>query len=619
MKETRTAPHKLLFRRTFLTISALSAVPLLLVLLVLFFFVYRSSETETIVQGRSQLQEYIRQIDAQILSARMESLKLASNADTVSFITNPTFDLIDRNSGIMKQLNALAASHEDVESAYVYSHHSRLVLTSEMRGYRQLQFEDGPALSLYSEHYANEPFEIREDLRSGREGEYLVSIYQNVPVSSADILGCVIINLPAESLFASVPRPFSFDLSIYTDGGTHLYSWNKDISYQLSSNFQEKLASNEDSFIYQDGDQRLMIMDAQSALTGMRFVAAQPLSAFYGRINRALYFTVFISAAAILISLFLSYIFSRRLTAPVGKMIEEMQPVLKRDLFKRLLLGNTAANHPVARDLSLIEEGFGPENYAAVIFMVPDRETYLKENDDETRAQHEAMLRSLIDEAVNGQYPYAVNKMHRCFWVLSLNIKNEAALARLRTVFASAVPELPFPLVFECGSVCKEPSDLRISYKEAVEKLEEAAAAMQDKEAAAPSAEAQPEPKEIPLQVPKLSAEESAAGGGSIEKMIAYINAHLSEDISLQDLADMCGISPSYVSRLFRDRLGIGFVEYLNTLRVRRAQKLLEETGQSVEKIGMAVGFNNNRSFIRTFKQYCGLTPSQYRTRQTKE
>ena len=86
--------------------------------------------------------------------------------------------------------------------------------------------------------------------------------------------------------------------------------------------------------------------------------------------------------------------------------------------------------------------------------------------------------------------------------------------------------------------------------------------------------------------------------------------------VMLQALADLCGISPSYVSRLFRERLNIGFVEYLNTLRVRRAQKLLEETEQSIEKVGLSVGFNTNRSVVRTFKQYCGLTPSQYREKQ---
>ena len=102
--------------------------------------------------------------------------------------------------------------------------------------------------------------------------------------------------------------------------------------------------------------------------------------------------------------------------------------------------------------------------------------------------------------------------------------------------------------------------------------------------------------------------------GKNIERLIEYINNHLSDDISLQDLADHCQISPSYVSRLFKERLNIGFVEYLNTMRVHRAQRLLEETGMSVEQIGYEAGFNNVRSFIRTFKKNSGFTPGQFRS-----
>ena len=86
----------------------------------------------------------------------------------------------------------------------------------------------------------------------------------------------------------------------------------------------------------------------------------------------------------------------------------------------------------------------------------------------------------------------------------------------------------------------------------------------------------------------------------------------------MNDLASLCHLTPSYVSRLFKENLEIGFVEYINTLRISRAKKLLKETKITVEQIGFQVGFNNVRSFMRTFKQYENITPGQYRTNASK-
>ncbi len=98
-----------------------------------------------------------------------------------------------------------------------------------------------------------------------------------------------------------------------------------------------------------------------------------------------------------------------------------------------------------------------------------------------------------------------------------------------------------------------------------------------------------------------------------IENLLEYINTHLSEDISLSDLSENCQLSTSYISRIFKEHLNVGFVEYLNNLRISRSKKLLEETQMTIEQIGFQVGFNNVRSFMRTFKQYTNTTPGQYR------
>lgn len=102
-------------------------------------------------------------------------------------------------------------------------------------------------------------------------------------------------------------------------------------------------------------------------------------------------------------------------------------------------------------------------------------------------------------------------------------------------------------------------------------------------------------------------------GCQNIIRMKDFINKHMRNDISLTDLAEHLGLSAAYVSRLFKESLGMGFVEYLNTNRIKRAKILLEETQIMVDQIGFEVGFNNVRSFMRTFKQYEGISPGGYR------
>lgn len=99
----------------------------------------------------------------------------------------------------------------------------------------------------------------------------------------------------------------------------------------------------------------------------------------------------------------------------------------------------------------------------------------------------------------------------------------------------------------------------------------------------------------------------------AVERMRDYIDLHLKDGITLNELAAHVGLSSAYVSRIFKETLGVGFLEFLNTSRIDRAKILLSETKMNVEQVGFEVGFNNLRSFMRTFKQYTGTSPGKYR------
>jgi YesN/AraC family two-component response regulator len=98
-----------------------------------------------------------------------------------------------------------------------------------------------------------------------------------------------------------------------------------------------------------------------------------------------------------------------------------------------------------------------------------------------------------------------------------------------------------------------------------------------------------------------------------ISEIAGYINANYSEPITLSVISSRFYISPSYLSRVFKEVSGFSFVEYVNMVRVKEAQKLLRETKWKVISIAEKVGFNQIAHFGRVFKSVTKFSPSQYR------
>ncbi|MDD6212735.1 MAG: helix-turn-helix domain-containing protein [Clostridiales bacterium] len=117
-----------------------------------------------------------------------------------------------------------------------------------------------------------------------------------------------------------------------------------------------------------------------------------------------------------------------------------------------------------------------------------------------------------------------------------------------------------------------------------------------------------------------LQAVEQAVGKEKfryIESAKKYIEAHYNDNgLSLNVVSEFCGISSSYLSRLFTDYLPPGFLEYLNQYRVEQAAVLILNTSYTIAEIGFKTGFNSPQNFIRVFKKYKGETPGQYRMRK---
>ena len=99
----------------------------------------------------------------------------------------------------------------------------------------------------------------------------------------------------------------------------------------------------------------------------------------------------------------------------------------------------------------------------------------------------------------------------------------------------------------------------------------------------------------------------------ALQSALDYVEVNYMKDISLESISQYVGYSAKYFSRYFKERTGMTFISYLNTVRLDKAKILLVETDMKVQDVANTVGVENANTFIRLFKQTEGMTPGQYR------
>ena len=98
-----------------------------------------------------------------------------------------------------------------------------------------------------------------------------------------------------------------------------------------------------------------------------------------------------------------------------------------------------------------------------------------------------------------------------------------------------------------------------------------------------------------------------------VTRAIEYIDGHLHDKITLDDIAANAGVSRTYMSRLFHKETGFRLSEYIIKRRVEAAKNMLRYMPSSSAEIAEYVGFSNPSHFQRAFKQETGMTPNVYR------
>jgi AraC-like DNA-binding protein len=90
-----------------------------------------------------------------------------------------------------------------------------------------------------------------------------------------------------------------------------------------------------------------------------------------------------------------------------------------------------------------------------------------------------------------------------------------------------------------------------------------------------------------------------------------YIEEHFAQGLTLTQLAEHVSLSPYYLLRVFRAEVGMPPYAYLESVRIRQTQRLIE-AGQPLAEVAFAVGFSSQSHLTHRFKQIIGVTPGQY-------
>ena len=119
-------------------------------------------------------------------------------------------------------------------------------------------------------------------------------------------------------------------------------------------------------------------------------------------------------------------------------------------------------------------------------------------------------------------------------------------------------------------------------------------------------------PSQLPFRIHPFSLNH---GEHAIARIQTFLAEHSHQKLNIETVAKRAGMSVRNFSRRFKSATGEAFSLYVQKLRVENAKHLLETTNSSASEIMYRVGYNDERSFRRLFKQHTGLAPRYYRNK----
>lgn len=100
---------------------------------------------------------------------------------------------------------------------------------------------------------------------------------------------------------------------------------------------------------------------------------------------------------------------------------------------------------------------------------------------------------------------------------------------------------------------------------------------------------------------------------GTFDQIKAYLDKNYTMDISLENIARKFGFNTSYLSRRFKQKYGMGIIDYITKTRIQKAKEILVTTNMNIYNVSAQLGYKDEKYFSRVFAKETGLSPNQYR------
>ncbi len=111
----------------------------------------------------------------------------------------------------------------------------------------------------------------------------------------------------------------------------------------------------------------------------------------------------------------------------------------------------------------------------------------------------------------------------------------------------------------------------------------------------------------------QLNSERETSTENIVKSVVQYLQMNYAKEINFTQIAAEYNFSASYLTKIFKEHTGISPIKYLIDYRIKTAKSMLKDTNLTIKEIAEKTGFIDPFYFSKCFKNYCGVTPSQYK------
>lgn len=267
--------------------------------------------------------------------------------------------------------------------------------------------------------------------------------------------------------------------------------------------------------------------------------------------------------------------------------VTDLTYVLEKRILRELITGQTDEETLWFFDAMGIKEAYGCIYFAR----------FQREISEEEKARLSKLLRGDLTAAGYTHLLYVHRKSMDCMIFSKTKELTEEIGRHATSIFVYALESMEIPHLIGNGTWEEDLMQMEFSYLCAKEAVGEYVAAEKREEIVVepiPGGNKKPVPQEVVF-------------------ICNYMKEHYSEKITLNALADSVGFSKYYISRLFKQHMGVTMIDYLIKVRLDQAKELLKTGEYSIKQISFMTGYSDPNYFTWSFKKYLGISPIKYR------